>query len=233
MSETAKIASTKRAVILDVDGTLTDSIGRICDCMAKAAKNKNVRIPADEETKQIIGITLREAVAVLFPELDDPMVDEVTQEYRDVYNEWEEREPVTLFPNTLNILRELKKRGYCLGIATGKSKHGLGRLLENPDLCELFDGCICGSEAASKPNPEMLLKLLQRLDVEPQNAVMVGDSVLDIEMALNAGSKAIGVTTGVHNADNLWTKKPTAVLSSLDDLPSAADACFRQGIRRP
>lgn len=228
MSDSAEHSKVKRAVVLDVDGTITDSIGRICACMAKAAKNKGVRIPKDEETKQIIGITLREAVAVLFPELDDCMVDDVTQEYRDVYNEWEAREPVSLFSNTLNVLRELKNSGYLLGIATGKSKRGLGRLLENPDLSELFDGCICGSEAASKPDPEMLMKLLQRLGVDPENAIMVGDSILDLKMALNAGSKAIGVTTGVHNTDELWAQKPNAVLSSLDDLLRAADHCFGQ-----
>lgn len=207
-----------KAIIFDVDGTIMDSIGRIIECMQEAAKKYKVRLPTEQEVKDIIGITLRHAVEVLFPEQSQEMIDLITDEYRRLYNLWEDERPTNLYPKVMDTLKELKERGYILAIATGKSKKGLARLYRDQELCSLFSAAKTGDQVKSKPDPMMLEQLLAELNLKPHQAIMVGDSNLDLRMAKNIAMGSIGITWGVHNKELLAAEEPLAIIDDLQEI---------------
>ena len=193
-----------KVIVFDVDGTIMDSIGRIVECMQAAACACGVAEPSVQAVRNIIGITLHHAVEVLFPEQNPEKIDQITDEYRRLYNLWEIERPTSLFPGAMKTLQTLKQRGYRLAIATGKSQRGLARLY--------------GDQVKSKPHPMMLQKLMNQLEIKPSEAVMVGDSVLDLQMAGNCDVRSIGITWGVHSREQLQQETPVAVIDDLSQL---------------
>lgn len=204
--------------VFDIDGTLMDSIGRIIECMQTAAQNTGFSIKSPQEIKNIIGITLRQAVATLYPNEAEQNIDIITNEYRRLYNLWDVERPTSLFLGVEDTLELLKSKGYKLAIATGKSKNGLQNFYKNERLNKLFDFGVTGDMAKSKPNPDMLLQILLKLNISAEETVMVGDSNLDLQMGKNALVSTIGVTCGVHSFEVLQKEKPMLILENVKDI---------------
>ncbi len=116
------------------------------------------------------------------------------------------------------MLQALRDQGYLLAVATGKSRVGLNRALDQSRLTSLFDGTRCADETFSKPHPAMLHELTRELGQDPARTVMVGDTTHDLQMAINAGVAGIGVTYGAHPANSLNAMSPKFVASSVSDL---------------
>ena len=116
-------------------------------------------------------------------------------------------------------LRGLAAEGYLLAVATAKSRRGLARDFERTGLEPLFVASRTVDEAPSKPAPAMLLSLFAELGVGPREALMVGDTAWDLEMAVNAGCPSIGVLSGAHGEEHLAPHRPLACLPALVDLP--------------
>lgn len=197
-----------RVVVFDVDGTLVDSVGCIISCMQEAAAVHGARIPTDAEVLDIIGITLRAAVARLFPMESDQRIDIITDEYRRLCTMREDANPSPYFPGTVEALERLKTAGYFIAIATGKSRRGLMRLLADERIRRITDFSVCGDEAPSKPDPGMMRLTMEHFGLRPEQLLMVGDSALDLAMAKNASVPSVGVTCGVHDSRTLNGQDP-------------------------
>ncbi|MGN1356880.1 MAG: HAD family hydrolase [Succinivibrionaceae bacterium] len=208
-----------RLIVFDVDGTLADSIGRIIEVMQVASVNCKVKQPSTSDVRNVIGMTLRKAIAALMPEYSDEKVDEVTEEYRRLYKEMEDRDPVRLYPSVISTLQTLKQQGFELAIATGKSRAGLERIYVNSGLRELITCAVSGDMVKSKPDPMMLQTILEHYGLKPEQALMVGDSNLDLRMATNAGVPSIGITWGVHPREVLEKESPVAIIGDVCELP--------------
>jgi phosphoglycolate phosphatase len=206
------------AIVFDWDGTLMDSVGRIVRCLQLARAEIGAGPRSDEEMRDIIGLGVREATLTLYPGADDAFVAAFTQAYRRFYLEIDVT-PTPLFEGAEAVLSELAARGYLLGIATGKSRRGLDEALEASGLKRFFDATATADEHPSKPHPAMLEDVLGRLGVNPDDAVMVGDSIFDLEMANNLAVRGIGITHGVHDAQRLQCYRPAALIRSLFELP--------------
>ncbi len=207
-----------KLIIFDVDGTLADSIGRIIETMQIASVNCKINKPDIQDVRNVIGMTLRQAIATLMPGFSEEKIDEVTAEYRRIYKELEDKNPVGLYPSVIDTLNELKKRGFDLAIATGKSKAGLERIYVNPGLREVIGYAISGDMVKSKPDPMMLYKILEYYGYKAEDAIMVGDSNLDLRMAKNANVKSIGITWGVHPKNVLEQEDPIAIISNINEI---------------
>ncbi|MCK5480561.1 MAG: HAD-IA family hydrolase, partial [Gammaproteobacteria bacterium] len=117
-------------------------------------------------------------------------------------------------------LEALKQRNLMLGVATGKARRGLERVLDETGLGSFFDATRCADEALSKPHPQMLLELMETLDVTPGRTLMVGDTEYDMEMATNAGAGKIAVNSGVHTEERLQRHTPLVCLNRIMDMPA-------------
>jgi len=206
-----------RLLIFDWDGTLCDSLGRIVASVRASALESGLPEPSEEAARNVIGLGLREALALLFPALSDVDLEALRQRYAGQYVE-RDQEPSPLYPRVLETLRGLREEGFLLAVATGKSRKGLDRVLEGLALGELFDATRCADETCSKPDPMMLRELMEYFGVSPDEALMVGDTTWDLGMARNAGMPRVGVSYGAHAPDRLLPYAPLAVLDCLSEV---------------
>lgn len=209
-------------LIFDWDGTLMDSEARIVACMQAAAADLKFSIPDSDNTKNIIGLGLMEAISKLFPELGEGAVVAMSERYRHHFLR-ENETPSSLFPGAGETIRELAGAGYLLAVATGKGRRGLDLVLESTGLSDCFQTTRCADETFSKPHPEMLLQILDQLNVSPERALMIGDTEYDLQMARNAGVKSVAVSYGVHSLARLLAHGPVFFLDDIRELSGRLD----------
>ncbi|MDO6618149.1 MULTISPECIES: HAD-IIIA family hydrolase [unclassified Shewanella] len=203
-------------VIFDWDGTLMDSVGKIVDCMQSVAQSLALDIPSEQAVRDIIGLSLLPALEKLFPHHGNKY-DELIAGYKHYYLNVN-LTPSPLFDGIEHLLAQLKTAGYTLAIATGKRRAGLDRMLAETGLGQYFVATRSADEAHSKPHPSMILSLLEELNINADQAVMIGDSKLDIAMANNAKVNSIAVTYGAHSLEDLLTEGPTATVNQPKDI---------------
>ena len=204
-------------VVFDWDGTVMDSVGRIVSSMRSAAELSGLVVPTEHQVKQIIGLSLDPVFDILFPGINATQRQTVFEHYRDQYLS-HDHPPTPLFEGAEQVMQELKQQGMLLAVATGKARKGLKRMFEETGLEPYFTTSRCADEAQSKPHPEMIISLLHELGIQPERALMVGDSLLDLTMAANAGIDSIGVTYGAHSEAVLRQAKPIALIDSPQQL---------------
>jgi phosphoglycolate phosphatase len=201
-----------KLIIFDWDGTLIDSHAYIIDSMLLAARGSGLEEPNRGEVSAIIGMSMLPAIKSLFPKLKDDQVLEFRSIYTEYYND-KNREQPALFEGVFAGLEYLQE-SYSLAIATGKRKHGLLDGLEQTQSSNFFAALRTADDCASKPSPDMVHSILENMQVKPENAVVVGDNVLDIQMARAANVQAFGVTTGSSTSHEM--------------LNAGAKQCFKQ-----
>jgi phosphoglycolate phosphatase len=206
-------------VIFDWDGTLCDSADHIVRAMKAAAFEIGIEEPEAAAVRNIIGLGLVDAVKTLFPDLPRDEWEPLALAYSRHYTAGDE-DPPQLFPGALETLVELRERGFELGVATGKSRRGLARILSSMALLDFFDATRCADETRGKPDPLMLEEIMRERGKGPSDALMVGDTEYDLEMARRAGMDSVGVSFGVHEPGRLKRHRPLAIV---DDLPQLLD----------
>ncbi len=195
-----------RLLVFDWDGTLMDSANKISSCFQAAARDCGLPVPERKLVEIQIGLSLEKAWVNIFRALDVPdnaaLVERVTHRYRDYFLDIDQT-PMPLYEDVVEGIQQLDQSGYLLAIATGKARRGLQRALLETELEKNFVYSRCVDEAYSKPHPKMLLDILDYCGCEPEQALMIGDTSYDMEMAANAGVDGLAVTYGVHPESQL------------------------------
>ena len=204
-------------VILDWDGTLVDSAGQIVATMQAAASLCSLPVRPDSEIRHIIGLGLPEAIKTLYPERDQDQARRMQEAYSKCYRD-AGMDPAPFFPGVMSTLQALLEHGLQLAVATGKSRRGLDRELQVRQLDDLFHATRCADESRSKPNPLMLHQILQQLGKTPEQAVMVGDTVFDMDMAQQAGMRNIAVSYGAHPESALIAASPDLLVDDFSTI---------------
>ena len=206
-----------KLLIFDWDGTLADSIGRIVEAMHVASERSGFPLRDDFAVKGIIGLGLPEAIRTLYPEIADGEL----LAFRDYYAEHyiaAEAVPSPLFEGVLESMEAFRADGYHLAVATGKARRGLDRVLKAHGWEDYFDVTRAADETASKPHPLMLEQILAHCEVRPEQALMVGDSSFDLQMARNAGMDSVAVSYGAQSIDALKRFEPRLAIDHFSEL---------------
>ena len=196
-----------KLLIFDWDGTLCDSLERIAHCMQLAADDVGLVPPTRDAVKEIVGLGLYEAFAELYPGEGNENCEKLREAYSKHFVE-QDHKPSPFFEGVEEVLIELREKGYLLAVATGKSRRGLNRVLQNRAMTEFFHGSRCADETMSKPHPMMLHQLLDEFTLQAHEAVMVGDTEFDMAMAESAEMPRIAVSYGAHHVDRLRQYNP-------------------------
>lgn len=204
-------------IIFDWDGTLINSIDWIASCLQYAAAQYNYPIPESQAAKDVIGLSINKAMQTLFPEVDEQTQQQLVACYSHKYFS-KQISKDDLFPGVYEMLIELNEAGYQLAVATGKNRAGLQEALRATGTEELFCITRCADETASKPDPRMLNEIMQHTDTAKERALMVGDSIHDLQMALNAHISAIAVSCGAHSEEFLQQYNPLLCLQQPSEL---------------
>jgi phosphoglycolate phosphatase len=198
-------------IIFDWDGTLVDSIDWIVRCLQHAATQLNLPMPDQQAAKDVIGLSITQAIQTLFPGIDESMKNQLVTCYSQAFFA-KQISRDDLFEGVYEMLVQLKQAGYQLAVATGKNRAGLQKALQATGTEELFCITRCADETASKPDPTMVLDIIRHVDAANERTLMVGDSVHDLQMALNAQISSIAVSCGAHSEDLLQQYKPLRCL---------------------
>ena len=205
-----------RLLVFDWDGTLIDSAAAIVESLQTACTDIGLRRPEDERARHIIGLGLKDALHYLVPELDERDYGRLVERYR-VHFLARDRETM-LFAGIEAGLTALRGSGHLLAIATGKSRRGLERALDQTGLRIHFTASRCADEGFSKPHPGMLQAVMEELCIGGEETLMIGDTTHDLQMAANAGVRSLAVSYGAHPRDALVAACPEACVDSVDEL---------------
>ncbi len=211
-----------KLVLFDCDGTLVDSHHNIATAMRQAFEAVGVPYPGDEATRRVIGLSLPEAMRPLAPEAGPETWDRLSAAYREAFFALRQRpdfhEP--LFPGAREAIEALAERDdVLLGVATGKARRGLEVLLDRFGLRDFFVTTQTADDAPSKPHPGMILRAIEETGADPARTVLVGDTTHDMLMAVNAGTRGLGVEWGYHPPDELRRAGAREIASRFNDVP--------------
>ncbi|MFC1749482.1 HAD family hydrolase [Pseudomonadota bacterium] len=201
-------------IVFDWDGTLMDSVAKIVASLRAAAVEAGLPALKDEQLRNVIGLGMQEAFEALYPNVEEKQQARFVDSYRHHFVVVCPK-PEALFEGVRELLNALSQQPLRLGVATGKSRKGLDRVLANTGCGGYFHATRCADESRSKPNPHMLLELIEELGVEPDKTLMIGDSEYDMAMANAAGTDALAVTYGVHEPQRLGLHEPLAMIDSV------------------
>ena len=209
-------------IVFDWDGTVVDSTAVIASSIQAACRDLDLPVPSDEAARHVIGMGLAEALRHAVPDAPPEKYQPLAERYRHHYLSRDAGIP--LFAGAQETIAELHDAGYQLAVATGKSRNGLERSMHASGMAGYFHATRTADQTFSKPHPAMLQEIMEEVGVEPARALMVGDTTHDLQMVINAGVDALGVTHGAHPAQQLRELQPLALLGDFAGLR----AWFRQ-----
>lgn len=219
-----------------MDGTLLDSLPQIGAAMDVAFAAIARPAPPLERVRAVIGLSVEEAVLRLDPELSAAALTEAALVFRRANVEARARgegeAAARLYPGARAALEALARTETLLGVATGKGRPGLEFALDFHGLRDFFVTTQTGSDAPGKPHPGMVDRALAETGAEAAHTLVIGDSPYDMQMARNAGARALGVAWGYHPPEALLAAGAEAVAPDFAGLERALDGLWGPGWRR-
>lgn len=214
-----------KLVLLDLDGTLVDSAPDIAYSIDSMLERVSLRARGETQVRQWIGggaerLVKRALTGSMDGEPDEALFQAAYALFSDIYLENTSRSS-RLFPGVREGLDYLLRTHRKLGCVTNKRNRFTEPLLRSLGLYDDFSIIISGDTLdRKKPDPLPLLHAAAVLGVAPENVLMVGDSINDVEAARAAGFAVLCVRYGYNNGNNIEDADPDFVVDSLAELPS-------------
>lgn len=207
-----------QAVLFDVDGTLVDSLGMIIPGLGDTIEKYSGNRPSDGEIQELIGLPIRAQLEKYLKTNPCPSELQTMTDFAiDRYEVYEDRE--TYFSEAIEVLRQCKRRGIKTALVTSKNDRELRDFLKRFHAADAVDTAVCATDVPHpKPAPDAALLALQRLEVAPDRAVFIGDSIYDMRCAKRAGVSTIAVSYGSSPRQALESENPDMLFETPSDL---------------
>ena len=214
----------KKLIIFDLDGTLLNTIGDLADAVDYVMRSRHLPEHTNAEYRQMVGGGIKRLVERALPtELaqNEQYVEECVAQFRRYYVDNIDRHTIP-YDGIPELLHKLQDEGVMLAVASNKFQHGTDRLVAKFFGDVEFIAIEGNREGAPlKPDPEIIHTILRKAGVERSDAVMVGDSGIDIRTAAAAGIDSVGVSWGFRFAEELYDAGATLVATSVEELERA------------
>lgn len=198
-----------KLVIFDFDGTIADTRKPIVIAKQKTMEIMGLDVADEEACASTIGLSSKLGFQKTHPHLSEQMLDLCVSTYRKIFDEEKEKMPPAIFPDVVETLEWLKKRGIMSTIASSRNKASLSEFLTKMNIADYFSYVLGGEDTARlKPHPEPVLKTLHDLSFKADRTLVIGDMPMDMEMGRGAGAFTCGVTYG--NSDRTQLKEAGA-----------------------
>ena len=206
-----------RAVVCDWDGTLLDSRAALLGAWHEATEQVlGRRFPATaDEEREVFTLP----GSSIWPRLaaDDRQLQALAERFQEAYESTGEL--VRAFPGVPDALAELHAAGVAVAVVTSKARRRFSLDSQRAGLDGLIDVSVCDGDApAPKPDPRPVLVALDRLGVSADDALMVGDTPVDVAAGLRAGVAVAGVLWGAATEDELRDAGATTVVAEPGEL---------------
>lgn len=209
-----------RAILFDLDGTLSDSLPDIAWALNEArAAHALARVSIDSVRSWVgSGAAVLVTRSMGLRDETDPRVAPVLSTFLSIYEKHAD-DRSRLYPGALDLLHNLRARGVRLAVVTNKPREACLALLRGLRVLDAFDAVMTPEDAGvRKPDPRFMLAALERLGVEPKDALVVGDGVQDVEAAKGAGIRCVAVLSGYGDPGELVARGPDIEVDSIQDL---------------
>ena len=211
----------KKLILFDYDGTIVDSAKMIVKGAIEAFRMCGLPDPDPNKVRENIGKPLATALDAYAPKGYEVNPEMISNAYRKWYAEQGrlglQDEP--LYPGMFKLINDLKNhKEFNIGVATNKSRIALNNGLNKHNLNEIFDITLTMEEANPKPDPDMAIQAMSSLNIEKKSTVIVGDTINDIGLGVNAGINSIGVAWGYNSIEMLKNEGADFIVKNSKEL---------------
>lgn len=204
-----------KAAIFDVDGTLLDTTEFIYQAFEHAFETNKIDSITRQHLKELMGKPLKEMYQTLAPSVDAEVLIDAHRNFQ--------KQNLHLSKSYLKVeetLEKLKQAGTKMAVVTSRSKVSSILTLELAGISHYFEIILSSEDVKNlKPDPESIFKVLETLQVKPEEAVMIGDTYADVQAGKNAGTKTIAVSYGFHGEEVKKHNPDYMVYSFIEILP--------------
>ena len=211
----------KKLILFDYDGTIVDSAKMIVKGAVEAFRMCGLPDPDPNKVRENIGKPLATALDAYAPKGYEVNPEMISNAYRKWYAEQGrlglQDEP--LFPGMFKLINDLKiNKEFYIGVATNKSRIALNNGLKKHNLTNIFDITLTMDEAKAKPDPDMAIQAMSKLNIEKKSTIIVGDTINDIGLGVNAGINSIGVAWGYNSIEMLRNEGANFIITDSEEL---------------
>ncbi|MGQ9515210.1 MAG: HAD family hydrolase [Thermoproteota archaeon] len=205
-----------KCVILDLDGTLVDTLEIHVEAFLRVAREIGVDVPR-EHIEQNMGRTSIDILRTILPEIEGPDLAYYAKRKEDIFTEI--LGDAHRLPGAYEILRELKRCGLPLVLASSTTLRNVKKILQLAGLSGYIDKMVTAEDVVvGKPNPDVFIRAAAKVGVSPKQSLVIGDSIHDIAAAMAAGCLTIAVASGMHTIEQLSVLKPNLIVHNLTEL---------------
>lgn len=206
-------------VVFDWEGTIADPLGALVYYLWQEANQQGWAAFSQSQVRHYLLEGVPQAVKELFPGLSEQQLHAMVERAERMVSQ--ERDKVFVFSGVKPLLQQLQMANISCAIASNKGQMSLERALRNSELDSFFSVYRCAGAYPPKPHPSMLQDILDVFQVKPLQAVMIGDSFADVEMARSLHVDSIAVdwyASGVWHPDRMGAKAVVSTIEQLSDL---------------
>jgi phosphoglycolate phosphatase len=210
-------------VLIDVDGTLVDSVPDLAYCVDEMLKQLAMPVRGEERVRQWVGngverLVRRALINQLDGEPDEALFIRALPIFEALYRDNTSKRSC-LYPGVKSALDFLKTTDVRLGCVTNKAAQFTLPLLRDLGISDYFELIVCGDTLPKKkPDPMPLLHAAEKLGVKPAQSLMLGDSQSDVKAARAAGFNIVCMSYGYNHGEDIRNYKPDAVVDSMDEI---------------
>lgn len=205
-----------RLVVFDWEGTLADPLGALVHFLWTEVNHQGWAAFSQGQVRHELLLGLPSAVRALFIGFSEQQIHAMIERAERMVSQ--ERHKVFIFSGIKQLLQQLRAQGVHCAVASNKSQLSLEKALETSDIAHFFQTYRGVGILPPKPDPEMLLNIMNDIQIDIEDTVMIGDSFADIEMARTINVDAIAIdwyASGVWHAGKMGAK---AVVNSIEQL---------------
>ena len=214
---------TPKLIMIDVDGTLVDSVPDLAFCVDELMKQLGRSAWGEDKVRNWVGngvpkLVKRSLMGKLEGDVNTVDFDKAYPIFLDLYKKNTSKRS-HLYQGVLEGLDYLQKQGYKIGCVTNKAKTFTHPLLKDLGIFDRFEIIISGDTLAKKkPDPMPLLHAAKYFNLAPKDCMMLGDSISDVKASRAAGFDIICMSYGYNHGEDIRKQNPDVVIDSMLEL---------------
>jgi len=216
-------------VLIDVDGTLVDSVPDLAYCVDRMMEQLDMPVRGESAVRQWVGngverLVRRALINQLDGEPEEALFEKAMPIFMDLYAENTSGRS-SLYPGVAEGVAYLKQAGFRLGCVTNKAEQFTVPLLKDLGIYDNFEVIVSGDTLPKKkPDPMPLLHAAEVMGVKAEQSMMLGDSMSDVKAARAAGFQIVCMSYGYNHGIDIRDSNPDAVIDSMTELQGLLEA---------
>jgi HAD superfamily hydrolase (TIGR01509 family) len=184
-----------KAIASDLDGTLIDTAKLLAEAWEDAFKSEGIDISYSELYRNTKGISSKDIIYRYKKESNQDDLYRIKEKRKSNFIKLLDQGSQILYPETINVINEIRNKNIKFGISTGMSRDLLDKVLDISGLSKMVDTVVSSDDVKNgKPEPDIFIETFKKLNVNPKEGIVVGDSENDIIPGKKIGAFTIFIS---------------------------------------